>query len=64
MIRSKLHVHFGLALLPMALAATVASAASSISNSLTGFTGNSTQPATQNAVAAAGFNFSSTGRVC
>jgi hypothetical protein len=60
MIRSKLHVHFGLALLPMALAATVASAASSFSNSLTGFTGNSTQTATQNALATAGFNFSST----
>lgn len=40
--------------------ASMASAASSLSNSLTGFTGNSTQPATQSAVGAAGFEFSST----
>jgi hypothetical protein len=37
-----------------------ATAATSFSNSLTGFTGNSTQPATQAAVAAAGFNFFTT----
>jgi hypothetical protein len=35
-------------------------AATSFSNSLTGFTGDSTQPATQAALAAAGFNFFST----
>ena len=35
-------------------------AATSFSNSLTGFTGNSTLPATQTAVGAAGFNFFST----
>jgi len=40
--------------------AGVASAATSFSNALTGFTGNSTQSATQSAVAAAGFNFTST----
>ena len=38
----------------------VAAAATSFSNSLTGFTGNSTMPATQAAVSAAGFNFFST----
>ncbi len=42
------------------LQAAVAPAASSFSNSLTGFTGNSTLPATQAAVGAAGFNFFST----
>lgn len=40
--------------------ATGAWAASSITNSLSGFTGNSTLPATQTAVSAAGFNFYST----
>ena len=39
---------------------TAALAASSFSNSLTGFTGDSTQAGTQGAVAAAGFNFWST----
>ena len=39
---------------------TVAPGATSFSNSLTGFTGDSTVPATQAAVAAAGFNFFST----
>lgn len=38
----------------------VAPAADSLSNSLTGFTGDSTQTATQDALAAAGFEFSST----
>jgi hypothetical protein len=48
-------------LLPSMLALTEAAmAASSFTNSLTGFTGNSTQTATQTAVAAAGFNFSAT----
>jgi len=45
--------------LASALAAT-APAASSFSNSLTGFTGDSTQAGTQAAVSAAGFNFFST----
>jgi hypothetical protein len=40
--------------------ALVADAASSLSNSLTGFTGNSTQPGTQAAVGGAGLNFFST----
>jgi hypothetical protein len=39
--------------------ASAASAATSLSNSLTGFTGNSTVPAVQSAVGAAGFEFSS-----
>jgi hypothetical protein len=39
---------------------SVACAATSFSNSLTGFTGDSTMPATQAAVSAAGFNFFST----
>jgi hypothetical protein len=55
---------FGLAILLPAVAAmflpAAAWAATSFSNSLTGFTGNSTQPATQTAVGAAGFNFFST----
>jgi hypothetical protein len=41
--------------------ASIVSAANSFSNSLTGFTGDSTQPATVSAVAAAGFNFSDDG---
>jgi hypothetical protein len=46
-------------LLPSMLALTEAAmAANSFTNSLTGFTGDSTQAATQTAVAAAGFNFS------
>lgn len=60
MIRKNLHLHLGAALLPLALSASVASAASSFSNSLTGFTGDSTLPATQTALATAGFNISST----
>jgi hypothetical protein len=39
--------------------AVAANAATNITNSLTGFSGNSTQAATQNALAAAGFNFTS-----
>lgn len=51
----------GAAAIVLALAAAqVASAAGSFSNSLTGFTGDSTQPGTQGAVAAAGFSFFST----
>jgi hypothetical protein len=38
---------------------SMASAATSLSNSLTGFVGNSTDPAVQSAVGAAGFEFSS-----
>src|SRR3972149_2783793 len=45
--------------LPLALAAT-APAASSLSNSLTGFTGDSTQAGTQAALATAGIEFAST----
>ncbi len=47
----------GLAMLWLAAAASPAWAATSRSNSFTGFTGDSTQVATQNSVAAAGFNF-------
>jgi hypothetical protein len=50
----------GLALGMLALAASTASAAVSFSNPLTGFTGDSTQPATQTALAAAGFTIHST----
>ena len=57
MIRSHLFMRCGLAVLPLLLTGTTAVAASSLSNSLTGFTGDSTVPATQAAVAAAGFNF-------
>lgn len=53
----------GLALATLGLAASTASGAVSFSNTLRGFTGNSTQPATQTAVAGtggAGFEFHST----
>jgi hypothetical protein len=50
-------MRFGPALLLGLGAASVASAAVNVNNSLTGFTGDSTQPATQAAVAAAGLNF-------
>jgi hypothetical protein len=50
----------GLTLLAALGIAPAAIAASSFSNSLTGFSGNSTQAATQAAVGAAGFNFFST----
>jgi hypothetical protein len=55
--------HFGLAGIVMCTflsSALPANAAASLSNSLTGFSGNSTQPSTQAAVAAAGLNFFST----
>jgi hypothetical protein len=55
-----LRLKSGLACVALLSLSGVASAATSITNSLTGFTGNSTQPATQAAVAAAGFNFTST----
>jgi len=57
MIRSNLLLRFGLALLPLAVAASIASAATEFSHTLRTFTGNSTQVATQTAVSAAGFNF-------
>lgn len=44
----------------IALATTSAQGASSLTNSLTGFTGNSTQTATQNALGAVGLGFTST----
>jgi hypothetical protein len=63
MIPYNLHRSTGMALLLVLYAASVASAASSFSDSLTGFTGNSTQAATQTAVAlgGTGFEFTSTG---
>jgi hypothetical protein len=58
-------INSGLRLLASLLAplllGTAAFGANSFSNSLTGFTGDSTQPATVSAVAAAGFNFSNDG---
>jgi hypothetical protein len=59
----KTHWRIGMAMLLLALADSTAIAAVSFSNALTGFTGNSTQPATQMAVAGtggAGFTFHST----
>jgi hypothetical protein len=57
MIRDNLRLRFGLALLPLFLAASGASAATSFSHTLKTFTGNSTQAGTQADVSAAGFNF-------
>jgi PEP-CTERM motif len=57
MIRDNLFLRFGLALVPLLLTAGGASAATSFSHTLRTFTGNSTLPATQAAVSAAGFNF-------
>jgi hypothetical protein len=59
MIR-KACVYFGMALVVADVGALSAIAASSLSNSLTGFTGDSTQPVTQAALAAAGFNVANT----
>ena len=53
-------VYFGGALVGTLLSAAAVSAATSFSNPLTGFTGNSTEPGTQAAVATAGFSFAST----
>src|SRR3954467_15853058 len=61
MIKSNLRFRVALVCLSLALAASNASAANSFSNSLTGFTGDSTVPATVSAVTAAGFNFSDLG---
>jgi hypothetical protein len=60
MIRNKSYLQLGLAFMTVALIATAASAASSLTNSLTGFTGNSSQPATITALAAAGLQVSDT----
>jgi hypothetical protein len=56
----KASLYFGLAIVVAAATAFSASAASSLSNALIGFTGDSTQPATQTALAAAGFNVANT----
>ncbi len=53
-------LYFGWALSLTMMLATVAPAASSFSNSLTGFTGDSTQAGTQATLGTAGFNFFST----
>ena len=60
MTRNYLLFRFGLSLIPFLLSAAIASAAASFSNSLKGFTGDSTLPATQTALATAGFSISST----
>jgi hypothetical protein len=60
MNRDHLMRQFGIALSMLTIAVSTASAADSISNSLTGFTGNSTQAATQTALMNAGFNLSDT----
>lgn len=57
MIRSHVLLRFGMTLLPLVSAASMATAASDLTSTLRGFTGNSTQGATQTAVSAAGFNF-------
>jgi hypothetical protein len=53
-------LRFGLAACVFAALSTGALAATSFSNTLTGFTGDSTVPATQAALNTAGFNFAST----
>jgi hypothetical protein len=60
MTRIRSTTTFAAALAAICLAASPAAAATNITNSLTGFTGNSTQPATQSALAAAGLGFTST----
>lgn len=60
MMRTRFYVSTWAALVALTAAASVASAATSITNSLKGFTGNSTQAATQNALAAVGLAFTST----
>lgn len=61
MIRFLVTLRSSATLAAMLLTVATASAATSFSNSLTGFTGDSTVPATQAAVAAAGFNFAEFG---
>jgi hypothetical protein len=57
MTRTNLLLRIGLGLLPLVVVASAAPAATDLSHSLTTFSGDNTQPATQTAVAAAGFNF-------
>jgi hypothetical protein len=57
-MKATLRHALGLATAWAAFAGASSWGATSFSNSLKGFTGNSTQPATQTAVTAAGFNFS------
>jgi hypothetical protein len=61
MLTSNLRLRIALGFLTLVFPASIVSAANSFSNSLTGFTGDSTVPATVSAVAAAGFNFSDAG---
>jgi hypothetical protein len=61
MLTSNLRLRVALGFLALVFPASIVSAANSFSNSLTGFTGDSTQAATASAVAAAGFNFSNDG---
>jgi hypothetical protein len=58
-IRIKQSAGRGAMVFTLSLACAVASAATNLTNSLTGFTGTSTMPATQADVAAAGLNFTS-----
>jgi hypothetical protein len=60
MTRIRLRFQFFGALMAIGLTASVALSATSFSNSLTGFTGNSTQVATRTALMAAGFNVADT----
>lgn len=60
MNRDHLLRQFGIALIPLAISVSTASAANSISNSFTGFAGNSTLAATQTALTNAGFSLSDT----
>jgi hypothetical protein len=53
-------VHFGPAIPLVLLTALPAVGATSFANAITGFSGNSTQPATHAALAAAGFNIANT----
>lgn len=59
MTRKFLIISCGAALIPLALTASVAFGATSLSNSLLGFPGDSTLPATRTALATAGFSVSS-----
>src|SRR5215217_5441424 len=61
MIPSNLRLHVALGFLVLVFPSSIVWAANSFSNSLTGFTGDSTQAATVSAVTAAGFNFSNDG---
>src|SRR4051812_49344095 len=61
MVLSNLRLPVAFGFFALVLPASIAAAANSFSNSLTGFTGDSTQAPTVSAVAAAGFNFSNDG---